>query len=121
MNVESRQCQNGVEKDVTSGFCDKEDEEKEPGTDVGFLLQHLPYCFGKIGTWHLSSMVPLLLVNWGRSYRIWGSFNMSKHEALQTFFGTERPHMPQVLLDSNDQSSNSEFASEIKYHVKTMV
>ena len=29
--------------------------------------------------------------------------------------------MPQVLLDSNDQSSNSEFASEIKYHVKTMV
>ena len=31
-----------VEKDVTSGFCDKEDKEKEPGTDVGFLLQHLP-------------------------------------------------------------------------------
>ena len=100
MNVDSRQCQNDVEKDVTSGFCDKEDEEKEPGTDVGFLLQHLPYCFGKIGTWHLSSMVPLLLVNWGRSYRsyrsyqsyrIWGSFNihgqtMSKQEALQTFF-----------------------------------
>ena len=108
MNVDSRQCQNDVEKHVTSGFCDKEDKEKEPGTDVvlgrfSYNIYQCKDCFGKIGTWQLSSMVPLLVAsegdspssswprsNWGRSYRSYqlqySWANNAKHEALQTFF-----------------------------------
>ena len=66
MNVDSRQCQNDVEKHVTSGFCDlsQEDEEMEPWSRCRLVASegfsnNIYQCkdsFDKIGTSQLSSM-----------------------------------------------------------------
>ena len=66
MNVDSRQCQNDVEKHVTSGFCDlsQEDEEMEPwnrcrlvaSEGFSYNIYQWKDSFDKIGTSQLSSM-----------------------------------------------------------------